>query len=125
MSDFQKQTLKRLAIKFGVLCAGVGVVWSMIKFEGVRYFVIVLLLLSVISFFLYMSITVARWDWWLRGQLTKDEYEAYMACDRYFGFRDNKYIPTENQIKAMIHQTKIDADLLLSMYKKLTEEVRS
>lgn len=125
MSDFQKLTLKRLAIKFLVVCAGVGVVWAMIKFERVRYLVIVLSLLSILSFFIYMSIIVARWDWRLRGLLTKDEYEAYMACDTIFGYRDDKYIPTEAQIKAIVYGTKEDPDLLWSMYRKLNEGVQS
>lgn len=64
------------------------------------------------------------WDWQLRGKLTESEYKAYKACDWVFGWRDDKYLPTEEQIQDMVDETSIDKDVLRSMYNKLTEEVR-
>lgn len=51
---------------------------------------------------------------------TKDEYEAYMACDRVFDFTTDKYLPTEEQIQNMVNETSIDKDTLWSMFEKLS-----
>lgn len=121
MSDFQKQTIKRYGRNFLILCGIALLVYGMVKSELVRYAVLAGLVLVIVGGFAWGCIRVARWDWWLRGLLTEDEYNAYMACDRMFGWRDDKYLPTEQQIYAMATETKEDADVLWSMYNKLTE----
>lgn len=121
MSDFQKQTLKRYGRNFLILCGFGLLVYGMVKFELVRYAVLAILILIVVGASVWSLVQIARWDWWLRGRLNKDEYEAYMACDRVFGFNTDKYLPTEEQIQDMVDKTSIDKDVLWSMYNKLTE----
>lgn len=125
MSDFQKQTLKRYARNFLILCGFGLLVYGMVKFELVRYAVLAVLTLIAVGGCVWMLIRLVRWDWWLRGRLNKDEYEAYMACDRVFGFTTDEYLPTEEQIQDMVDETSIDKDVLWSMYNKLNEEDQS
>lgn len=120
MSDFQKLTLKRYERNFLILCGLALLVYGMVKFELVRYAVLAILTLTIVGGFAWTMIRIARFDWWLRGQLNKDEYEAYMACDRVFGFTTDKYLPTKEQIQEMIDTTSIDSDILWSMFEKLS-----
>ena len=120
MSDFQKQTLKKYGRNFLILCGFGLLVYGMVKFELVRYAVLALLTLIAVGGCMWALIHIARWDWWLRGRLNKDEYEAYMACDRVFGFTTDKYLPTEEQIQDMVDTTSIDNDVLQSMFEKLS-----
>lgn len=69
----------------------------------------------------WSMISFIRWDWRLRGKLTEDEYKAYQSCDRWFGFQDDKYLPTDEQIVWMAENTNNSCDTLWSMYNKLTE----
>ena len=125
MSDFQKLTLKRYARNFLIVCGIALLCYGGVKFELVRYAVLAILTLIVVGVFVWGLIRVARWDWWLRGKLTENEYKAYQSCERLFGWRDDKYLPTEEQIQDMVDETSIDKDVLWSMYNKLTEEVQS
>ena len=120
MSDFQKQTLKRYGRNFLILCGVALLVYGMVKFELVRYAVLAILTLIVVGGCVWSLIRIARWDWWLRGRLNKDEYEAYMACDRVLGRQDDEYLPTEEQIEWMIDHTDIPSDTLWSMFEKLS-----
>ena len=120
MSDFQKQTLKKYGRNFLILCGFGLLVYGMVKFEPVRYVVLAILTLIAVGGCVWALIRIARWDWWLRGRLNKDEYEAYMACDRVFGFTTDKYLPTEEQIQDMVNGTSIDKDVLWSMFEKLS-----
>ena len=120
MSDFQKQTLKRCARNFLILCGIALLCYGGVKFELVRYAVLAILTLIVVGVFVWGMIRVARWDWWLRGKLTAEEYEAYKACDRMFGWPDDKYLSTEEQIEWMIDHTDIPSETLWSMFEKLS-----
>ena len=120
MSDFQKQTLKKWARNFLIVCGFGLLVYCMVKFELVRYAVLAVLTLTIVGGCVWALIRLIRWDWWLRGRLNKDEYEAYMACDRVFGFTTDKYLPTEDQIQDMVDETSIDSDILWSMFEKLS-----
>ena len=120
MSDFQKQTLKRYARNFLILCGVALLCYGGVKFELVRYAVLAILTLIVVGGCAWTLIRAARWDWRLRGRLNKDEYEAYMACDRVFGFTTDEYLPTEEQIQDMVDTTSIDSDVLWSMFEKLS-----
>ena len=120
MSDFQKQTLKKWARNFFIVCGFGLLVYCMVKFELVRYAVLAILTLIVVGGCVWALIRIARWDWWLRGRLNKDEYEAYMACDRVFGFTTDEYLPTEEQIQNMVNKTSISKDVLWSMFEKLS-----
>ena len=95
MSDFQKQTLKRYGRNFLILCGIALLCYGGVKFELVRYAVLAVLTLTIVGGCAWALIRVARWDWWLRGRLNKDEYEAYQVCDWMFGWLDDKYLPTE------------------------------
>ena len=119
MSDFQKQTLKRYGRNFLILCGIALLCYGMVKFELVRYAVLAILTLIAVGGCVWTLIHTARWDWWLRGRLNKDEYEAYQACDRVLGWRDDEYLPTEEQIEWMIDHTEIPSDTLWSMFEKL------
>lgn len=98
MSDFQKQTLKRYVRNFLILCGIALLCYGGVKFELVRYAMLAVLALTIVGGCVWMLIHLVRWDWQLRGRLNKDEYEAYMACDRAFGFTTDEYLPTEEQI---------------------------
>ena len=121
MSDFQKKTLKRWARNFLILCGIALLCYGGVKFELVGYAVLAILTLIVVGGCVWALIRIACWDWWLRGRLNKDEYEAYTACDRIFGFTTDEYLPTEEQIQDMVDGTSINKDVLWSMYNKLTE----
>ena len=120
MSDFQKQTLKKYGRNFLILCGVALLCYGGVKFELVRYAVFAILTLFVVGVFMWALIRIARWDWWLRGRLNEDEYEAYKACDRMFGWQDDKYLPTEEQIEWMIDHTDIPSDTLWSMFERLS-----
>ena len=120
MSDFQKQTLKRYGRNFLILCGIALMVYGMVKFELMRYAVLAVLTLIVVGGCVWSLAHIARWDWWLRGRLNKDEYEAYIACDRVFGFTTDEYLPTEEQIQNMVDKTSISKDVLWSMFEKLS-----
>lgn len=119
MSDFQKQTLKRGVRNFLIVCGVALLCYGGVKFELVRYATLAILALIVVGGCAWAIIRFIRWDWWLRGRLNKDEYEAYMACDRVFGWRDDKYLSTEEQIEWMIDHTDIPSKTLWSMFEKL------
>ena len=120
MSDFQKLTLKRYARNFLILCGIALLCYGEVKFELVRYAVLAILTLIVVGGCVWALIRIARWDWWLRGRLNEDEYEAYKACDRMFGWQDDKYLSTEEQIEWMIDHTDIPSETLWSMFEKLS-----
>ena len=120
MSDFQKQTLKKYARNFLIVCGFGLLVYGMVKSTFVLYAVLAILTLIAVGGCVWALIHIARWDWWLRGRLNKDEYEAYMACDRMFGFTTDKYLPTEEQIQEMMDTTSIDSDILWSMFERLS-----
>ena len=122
MSDFQKQTLKRFAVELLIVCAGVGLMYGMVKSKIVTYVVLALLVLVAVSGLLWVIITALCWDWKLRGLLNKDEYEAYHAWERHFGYNQDKYIPTKTEISIMLEEeTMIDPKTLWSMFDKMTE----
>ena len=121
MSDFQKQTLKRWARNFLIVCGFGLLVYGMVKSTFVLYAVLAILTLTIAGACAYTLISSIRWDWRLRGKLTEDEYKAYQSCARLFGWRDDKYLPTEDQVYTMTTETSLDKDVLWSMYNKLTE----
>ena len=125
MSDFQKKTLKRYARNFLIVCGIALLCYGGVKFELVRYAVLAILTLIVVGACAWAMISSIRWDWRLRGKLTEDEYKAYKACDWMFGWRDDNYLPTEDQVYTMTTETSLDKDVLWSMYNKLTEDVQS
>lgn len=122
MSDFQKQTLKRWACNFLIVCGFSLLVYGMVKSTFVLYAVLAILTLTITGAGAWDMISSIRWDWWLRGRLNKDEYEAYMACDWMFGWRDDKYLPTEEQIVWIAEHNDISCETLWSMFEKLEGE---
>ena len=125
MSDFQKLTLKRCARNFLILCGFILLVYGMVKSTFILYATIAVIVLTIAGACAWAMISSIRWDWQLRGKLTVDEYKAYKACDWMFGWRDDKYLPTEDQVYTMTTETSLDKDVLWSMYNKLTEDVQS
>ena len=125
MSDFQKLTLKRCARNFLILCGFILLVYGMVKSTFVLYATVAIIVLTVAGVCVWCMIRSIRWDWQLRGKLTEDEYKAYKACDCMFGWRDDKYLPTEDQVYTMTTETSFDKDVLWSMYNKLNEEAQS
>ena len=121
MSDFQKQTLKKWARNFLIVCGFGLLVYGMVKSTFVLYAVLAILTLTIVGACAYTLISSIRWDWRLRGKLTEDEYKAYQSCARLFGWRDDKYLPTEDQVYTMTTETSLNKDVLWSMYNKLTE----
>ena len=121
MSDFQKQTLKRWARNFLIVCGFGLLVYGMVKSTFVLYAVLAILILTIAGGCAWSMISSIRWDWRLRGKLTEDEYKAYQSCSRLFGWRDDKYLPTEDQVYIMTTETSLNKDVLWSMYNKLTE----
>ena len=121
MSDFQKKTLKRYARNFLIVCGFGLLVYGMVKSTFVLYAVLAILTLTIAGACAWAMISSIRWDWRLRGKLTEDEYKAYQSCARLFGWRDDKYLPTEDQVYTMTTETSLDKDVLWSMYNKLTE----
>lgn len=120
MSDFQKQTLKRYGRNFLILCGVALLCYGGVKFELMRYATLAVLTLIAVGVCAWAIIRAIRWDWWLRGRLNKNEYEAYLACDKVFGFTTDEYLPTEEQIQEMIDTTSIDSNILWSMFEKLS-----
>lgn len=121
MSDFQKKTLKRYARNFLIVCGFGLLVYGMMKSTFVLYATIAVIVLTIAGAGAWNMISSIRWDWRLRGKLTEDEYKAYKACDCIFGWQDDKYLPTEEQVYDMAKETSLDKDVLWSMYNKLTE----
>lgn len=121
MSDFQKLTLKRYGRNFLILCGVALLCYGGVKFELVRYAVLAVLALIVVGGCAWCMISAIRWDWWLRSKLTESEYKAYQSCERFFGWRDDKYLPTGDQIVWISENTDVSCETLWSMYNKLTE----
>lgn len=121
MSDFQKLTLKRYGRNFLILCGFILLVYGMIKSTFVLYTTIGVIVLAIVIECAWTMISSIRWDWRLRGKLTEDEYKAYQSCERMFGWRDDKYLPTDDQIVWMAENTNYSCDTLWSMFNKLTE----
>lgn len=121
MSDFQKQTLKRYGRNFLILCGFILLVYGMVKSTFVLYATVGVIVLAIVIECAWSMISSIRWDWQLRGKLTESEYKAYQSCEMLFGWRDDKYLPTEEQVYAMATETSIDKDTLWSMYNKLTK----
>lgn len=121
MSDFQKQTLKRYGRNFLILCGFILLVYGMIKSTFVLYMTVGVIVLAIVIGCAWTMISSIRWDWRLRGKLTESEYKAYQSCEKLFGWRDDKYLPTEEQVYTMATETSIDKDTLWSMYNKLTK----
>lgn len=120
MSDFQKQTLKRYGRNFLIVCGFGLLVYGMVKSTFVLYAVLAILTLTIVGGCAWGLIRIARWDWWLRGRLNKDEYKAYKACNRVFSDTIDEYLPTEKQIEWMIDHTGIPSDTLWSMFERLS-----
>ena len=121
MSDFQKLTLKRYGRNFLILCGFILLVYGMIKSTFVLYTTIGVIVLAIVIECAWTMISSIRWDWRLRGKLTESEYKAYQSCERMFGWGDDKYLPTDDQIVWMAEQTDYSCETLWSMYNKLTE----
>ena len=121
MSDFQKKTLKRYARNFLIVCGFGLLVYGMVKSTFVLYATIAVIVLTIAGACAWAMISSIRWDWRLRGKLTEDEYKAYQSCARLFGWQDDKYLPTEDQVYTMTTETSLNKDVLWSMYNKLTE----
>ena len=122
MSDFQKQTLKRYARNFLILCGFILLVYGMIKSALMLYATVAIMVLTIVGACVWSMISSIRWDWRLRGKLTEDEYKAYQSCERMFGWRDDKYLPTDDQIVWMAENTNYSCDTLWSMFEKLKGE---
>ena len=120
MSDFQKQTLKRYGRNFLILCGFALLVYGMIKSTFVLYATIAIIVLIIVGACVWCMIRSIRWDWRLRGKRTEDEYEAYQSCERFFGWRDDEYLPTDDQIVWMAEHNDIPSDTLWSMFEKLS-----
>ena len=125
MSDFQKKTLKRYARNFLIVCGFGLLVYGMVKSTFVLYATVAVIVLTIAGACAWSMISSIRWDWRLRGKLTEDEYNAYQSCARLFGWRDDKYLPTDDQIVWIAEHNDISCETLWSMYNKLTEEVQS
>lgn len=121
MSDFQKLTLKRYGRNFLIVCGFILLVYGMVKSTLVLYAAVAVMTLTIVGACVWCMISSIRWDWQLRGKLTENEYKAYQSCERMFGWRDDKYLPTETQIYTMAMETSVDTDTLWSMFNKLTE----
>ena len=122
MSDFQKQTLKRWTRNFLIVCGFGLLVYGMVKSTFVLYAVLAILTLTIAGGCAWSMISSIRWDWRLRGKLTEDEYKAYQSCERVFGWHDNKYLPTEEQIVWMAEHNDVSCETLWSMFEKLKGE---
>mgnify|MGYP007045647891 FL=1 len=121
MSDFQKLTLKRYGRNFLIVCSFGLLVYGMIKSALVLYATVAIMVLTIVGACVWSMVDSIRWDWRLRSKLTEDEYKAYQSCARLFGWNDNKYLPTDDQIVWMAEQTDYSCETLWSMYNKLTE----
>ena len=125
MSDFQKLTLKRYGRNFLIVCGFGLLVYGMIKSALVLYATVAIMVLTIVGACVWSMVDSVRWDWRLRGKLTESEYKAYQSCERFFGWRDDKYLPTDDQIAWIAENSNISCETLWSMYNKLTEEVQS
>lgn len=121
MSNLQKQALKKCGRNFLILCGSILLVYGMFKSELVLYAMLAVLSLTIAGACAWSMISSLRWDWRLRGKLTESEYKAYQVCDRMFSWGNDKYLPTEEQIKWIAEQTEFSCETLWSMYNKLTE----
>lgn len=121
MSDFQKLTLKRYGCNFLIVCGFGLLVYGMIKSALVLYATVAIMVLTIVGACIWSMVDSFRWDWRLRGKLTESEYKAYQSCERMFGWGDDKYLPTDDQIVWMAEQTDYSCETLWSMYNKLTE----
>lgn len=121
MSDFQKLTLKRCGRNFLIVCGLILLAYGMVNSALVLYATVAVITLIVVGKCAWSMIDSIRWDWRLRGKLTESEYKAYQACERFFGWDEDKYLPTKEQVRATATRTSIDKDVLWSMYNKLTE----
>lgn len=122
MSDFQKLTLKRYARNFLIVCGFGLLVYGMIKSTLVLYATVAVIMLTIASACVWSMVDSVRWDWRLRGKLTEDEYKAYQSCKRMFGWCDDKYLPTDDQIVWMAKYNDVSCETLWSMYEKLEGE---
>ena len=122
MSNFQKQTLKRYTRNFLILCGVALLVYGMVKSTFVLYATIAVIVLTITGAGAWDMISSIHWDWRLRGKLTESEYKAYKACDWMFGWGDDKYLPTEEQIEWMTEHNDISCETLWSMFEKLEGE---
>lgn len=121
MSDFQKLTLKRYRRNFLIVCGFGLLVYGMIKSALVLYATLAIMVLTIVGACIWSMVDSFRWDWQLRGKLTESEYKVYQSCERMFGWRDDKYLPTDDQIVWMAEHTDHSCETLWSMYNKLTE----
>ena len=122
MSDFQNQTLKKRARNFLIVCGFGLLVYGMVKSIFVLYAAVAVIVLTIVGVFAWSMISYIRWDWRLRGKLTEDEYKAYRVCDWMFGWRDDKYLPTEEQIVWIAEHNDVSCETLWSMFEKLKGE---
>lgn len=122
MSEFQKLTLKRYGRNFLILCGFILLVYGMIKSTLVLYATVAVMTLTIVGACVWSMVSSIRWDWRLRGKLTENEYKAYQSCERIFGWRDDRYLPTDDQIVWMAEQTNYSCDTLWSMFNKLKGE---
>ena len=122
MSDFQKQTLKKYGRNFLILCGFSLLVYGMVKSIFVLYVAVAVIVLTIVGVCAWSMISSIRWDWRLRGKLTEDEYKAYQVCDEMFGWRDDKYLPTKEQIVWIAEHNNVSCETLWSMFEKLEGE---
>ena len=121
MSDFQKLTLKRYGRNFLIVCGFGLLVYGMIKSALVLYATVAIMVLTIVGACIWSMVDSVRWDWRLRGKLTEDEYKAYQSCERFFGWRDDKYLPTDDQIVWIAENSDVSKNKKKSMFEKLTE----
>lgn len=119
MSDFQKLTLKRYGRNLLIVCGLALLVYGMIKSTLVLYVTVAVITLTIVGGCVWCMISSIRWDWRLRGKLTEDEYKAYQSCNRMFGWRDDKYLPTGEQIVWITEHNDVSCETLWSMFEKL------
>lgn len=122
MSDFQKLTIRRGIRNFLIVCSFILLVYGMIKSTLVLYVTVAAIVLTIVGACAWSMISSIRWDWRLRGKLTESEYNAYQSCERFFGWRDDKYLPTGDQIVWVAEHNDISCETLWSMYEKLKGE---
>ena len=122
MSDFQKQTLKKCARNFLIVCGFGLLVYGMVKSIFVLYAAVAVIVLTIVGVCAWSMISSIRWDWRLRSKLTEDEYKAYRVCDWMFGWRDDKYLPTKEQIVWIAEHNDVSCETLWSMFEKLKGE---
>lgn len=119
MSDFQKKSLLKWVRNFAIFLAAVGIIYLAAIFEIVRYVLLAILFIVIVGGCIYALATMLLWDWKIRGKLTQKEYEAYLACDRMFGFCSEKYIPTDKQIIWMNENSELQGEVLYAMWEAL------